>query len=185
MSASVQLARMLEDGVPVEEASDLLGLDRSVARLAAAAESEQTFSDDDLADALQGIANIARSGEHERNRLTAAIFVVEVKKGLKVPKREDRSHNITLIQQLIQNANADCNDFARSISARDGRGSGPAVEEPRAVGKSIEPPAAPVLAGTRLQPEPDRAGRDSVSTRESNIATAEEARPDPQAPARV
>lgn len=123
---AAQLDSLIAQGVPAAEAAELLGVDVSVAKLHA---GDLNFSDDDLSAALAGVASIAKHGEQERNRLQAGMFIIEVKKGYKAPKVDNRTQNITLVQQLINQANDDINEFARELRAGDRRGDPAAIEE--------------------------------------------------------
>lgn len=180
MSLGLQLGRLLEEGVAAEEAAAMLGINGGVAKLESAPEPD--FSDADLQDALNGIATIARSGEHERNRLTASVFIVEVKKKLRVSKAPEAQNNITLIQQLITAANDDVNQFARSLSARDGRRDPVAIEEPRQAGEG----AQPQLAGSGLaRATPDQTAPNEPPGPNFESAEFSQPGPEPQIPTRV
>ena len=117
-----QIAALVEQGLSADQVAE--ALDVSEVTVKAASVGTETpaldFSDEDLAAAIDGISQVARYGENERNRVQCATFIYEVKKGLKKAKADDRQLPITQINQLIIAANDDIARFASRKSV--GRG---------------------------------------------------------------
>ena len=82
---------------------------------------DEDFSDHDLAVAKDAIRLTAAQGENERNRLQAAMFIFEVKRGHRVPKAQEAAINIQQIQQLIIRSNHDIAQFVSRNRCGDQR----------------------------------------------------------------
>lgn len=125
-----QIVELVNQGMSAEQVAEALDVSEVAVKSAVASSGAETpaldFSDEDLAAAIDGIAQVARYGENERNRVQCGIFIYEVKKGLKKAKADDQKLPITQINQLIIAANDDIARFAARKSV--GRGDRPAIE---------------------------------------------------------
>lgn len=117
-----QIVELLDQNMTPGQVAEALGVSEVTVKAASAGTETPAldFSDDDLAAAIEGIGQVARYGENERNRVQCAMFVYEVKKGLRTSKNNDKQLPVAQINQLIINANADIARFAARKS--NGRG---------------------------------------------------------------
>lgn len=119
-----QICELVNQGMSAAQVAEALDVSEVAVKSAVAASGTETpaldFSDEDLAAAIDGISQVARYGENERNRVQCGIFIYEVKKGLKKAKADDQKLPITQINQLIIAANDDIARFASRKSV--GRG---------------------------------------------------------------
>lgn len=163
---SAQIQALSADGASVDEICQVLKVPSVVVKSALSADKSEAadidFTDEDLSAARDGIAAVARYGENERNKLQAAIFIYEVRKGLRIPKSKENVLPINQINQLILQSNQDVTRFIQSISTGDGRrncdpieceevpGAGPGdttVETGPGPEPSVEPTSATVVQG--------------------------------------
>ena len=116
-----------------------------------ALEGEQDFSDEDCRQMAAVIRQIAINGDNERNRLTAATYIYDVKKGLRVPKKEAPTISAVQINQLIIQAQQDVYRFIGSPSpAGKSEGNTPPPDFPSESPK--DPKQVPPGPGTDNQP---------------------------------
>lgn len=105
MPLDAQIRRAYEEGATIEEIAKQFDCHPSAVKSALTEVSE--FTDDDARAVAGVIKNIALSGENERNRLTAAMYVYDVKKGYRVNKQDTPTVTAVQINQLINAANLD------------------------------------------------------------------------------
>lgn len=105
MPLDTQIRRAYEEGASVEEIAKQFDCHPSAVKAALSEVSE--FTDDDARAVAGVIKNIALSGENERNRLTAAMYVYDVKKGYRINKQDTPTVTAVQINQLINAANLD------------------------------------------------------------------------------
>lgn len=107
-----QIRAAHQAGANCEEIAEQLNCPLPAVKLALS--DSEDFSDDDAAAVARVIKTIALSGENERNRLTAACYVYDVKKGLRVPKQAAPTVTAVQINQLIHAAHQDVAQFLDS-----------------------------------------------------------------------
>jgi len=100
-----QIRAAAADGATADEIAAQLNCETAAVKNALNATED--FTEDDTRQLANVIKEIAFNGENERNRLTAAMFVYEVKRGLKVPKRDTPTITAVQINQLIHASNQD------------------------------------------------------------------------------
>lgn len=105
MSLDIQIRRAYENGASVAEIAEQFHCHETAVKAALSEVSE--FTDDDARAVAGVIKNIALAGDNERNRLTAAMYVYDVKKGYRVNKADTPTVTAVQINQLINAANQD------------------------------------------------------------------------------
>ena len=100
-----QIDGLAAQGCAPAEIAEALGLDQRVVELRLFAKGDLDFDNDAMKEAASVIQQVVRLGESETNRLKAAMFVIEVGRGHKVPKRERPQVNILAVQQAILTSN--------------------------------------------------------------------------------
>ncbi len=105
MPLETQIRAAYRSGATVEEIADQLQCHPTAVK-ATLADTEE-FTDEDARAMAGVIKNIALSGDNERNRLTAAMYVYDVKKGYRVNRQDTPTVTAVQINQLINAANLD------------------------------------------------------------------------------
>jgi hypothetical protein len=100
-----QIRAVYGQGVGIEEICEQFRCSEAAVKWAL--QDSEDFTDADAAAMAAVIKQVALAGDNERNRLTAAMYVYDVKKGLRVPKREAPTISAVQINQLIFQAQQD------------------------------------------------------------------------------
>ena len=126
-----QILELHKQGTAPEQIAESLNCSLPAVQYVLRRESKEDFSNDDCLEMANIVKSIARDAENERNRLTAAMFAIEVGRGIKKNRSELPFVNAVQINQLILNAHKDVLNFVTR---------GPAQEDPGNSGTGEEVP---------------------------------------------
>lgn len=135
MAVEIQVRKLARDGMRAGEIAAELALEPATVEYILAGDKED-FSEHDAKQMADIIKHVALHGENERNRLAAAQFAYEVKRGLKVPKSQLPTINILQINNAIRAAHA---DVTRLLSPSDAGG----ASSPASAGERPQEAPAP------------------------------------------
>lgn len=108
-----QIAKMLKEGLSVEQISDSLGISVEVVAIEAERSTKRGSAENNEAraalethkdSAIATLGQLAESAENEGVRAKAAMYIADVALGLKEPKKVEVSNNLLQINVLIQQA---------------------------------------------------------------------------------
>ena len=136
-----QILELHKQGTAPEQIAEALNCSLPAVQYVIRRESKEDLSNDDCLEMANIIKTIARGAENERNRLTAAMFAIEVGRGIKKNKSDLPFVNAVQINQLILNAHKDVLNFVTR---------GPAQEDPGNSGTGEEVPTK----GAEDRPDP-------------------------------
>jgi len=141
-----QIRKAHRDGAAIGEICQQLNVDRAAA--VSALQNEIDFTDEDAAAAANVIKTIAKYGENERNKLNAATYIYDVKKGYRVNRNPTVGISAAEINILISQSNQDVNRFIEQFRAAPAReavvvdGGEKQLQSPRADGTAPQNPSA-------------------------------------------
>ena len=124
-----QILELHKQGTAPEQIAEALNCSLPAVQYVLRRESKEDFSNDDCLEMANIIKTIARGAENERNRLTAAMFAIEVGRGIKKNKSDLPFVNAVQINQLILNAHKDVLNFVTRGAAQEDPGNNRASEE--------------------------------------------------------
>lgn len=152
MSLDAQIRRAHQQGASLDEICSQLNCDPAAVKWAL--QDSEDFTDEDCRDMARVIKQIALNGENERNRLTAATYIFDVKKGFRVSKSDTPTVTAIQINQLIHAATQDIAGLLGQPATANSSGQ-------RAVITAELPAAQPAEAAGgsgQASPESQRAG---------------------------
>lgn len=138
-----QILELHKQGTAPEQIAESLNCSLPAVQYVLRRESKEDFSNDDCLEMANIVKSIARDAENERNRLTAAMFAIEVGRGIKKNRSELPFVNAVQINQLILNAHKDVLNFVTR---------GPAQEDQGNRGTGEEVPTQDGEAGSNTSP---------------------------------
>ncbi len=114
-----QIRKAHRDGAAIGEICQQLNVDRAAA--VSALQNEIDFTDEDAAAAANVIKTIAKYGENERNKLNAATYIYDVKKGYRVNRNPTVGISAAEINILISQSNQDVQGFIQQLTGNSSR----------------------------------------------------------------
>ena len=114
-----QIRAAYKSGADIESISRELNVEPAAVKMALSDTEE--FSDEDCRQVAAVIKSIALYGDNERNRLSAATYIYDVKKGYKVNRNPTAGVTAEQINILIANSNKDVQGFIQQLTGNSGR----------------------------------------------------------------
>lgn len=114
-----QIRAAYKSGADIESISRELNVEPAAVKMALSDTEE--FSDEDCRQVAAVIKSIALYGDNERNRLSAATYIYDVKKGYKVNRNPTAGISAEQINILIANSNKDVQGFIQQLTGNPGR----------------------------------------------------------------
>lgn len=114
-----QIRAAYKSGADIESISRELNVEPAAVKMALSDTEE--FSDEDCRQVAAVIKSIALYGDNERNRLSAATYIYDVKKGYKVNRNPAAGVSAEQINILIANSNKDVQGFIQQLTGNPGR----------------------------------------------------------------
>jgi len=114
-----QIRAAYKSGADIESISRELNVEPAAVKMALSDTEE--FSDEDCRQVAAVIKSIALYGDNERNRLSAATYIYDVKKGYKVNRNPTAGVSAEQINILIANSNKDVQGFIQQLTGNPGR----------------------------------------------------------------
>lgn len=116
---AAQIKKSHLDGASVEEICQQLNVDKAAVNNVLY--DAVDFSDEDAAAAARVIKSIALHGENERNKLNAATYIYDVKKGYRVNRNPTAGISAGEINILISQAAHDVNELIEQLKRNPSR----------------------------------------------------------------
>ena len=114
-----QIRAAYKSGADIESISRELNVEPAAVKMALSDTEE--FSDEDCRQVAAVIKSIALYGDNERNRLSAATYIYDVKKGYKVNRNPTAGVTAEQINILIANSNKDVQGFIQQLTGNSSR----------------------------------------------------------------
>ena len=114
-----QIRAAYKSGADIDSISRELNVEPAAVKMALSDTEE--FSDEDCRQVASVIKSIALYGDNERNRLSAATYIYDVKKGYKVNRNPTAGISAEQINILIANSNKDVQGFIQQLTGNTGR----------------------------------------------------------------